>query len=138
MELYEIALLVVGALLLIAVVICWIKNKDLLGFGKVFVPVLSSLYTAMAAIGSANPNHAILSSVITILKAAIEATRMAEQMWLDGNIDKEQRNMYAKEYISEILEQAGICVTQEVEDIINGAIALTCALLPHEVNESEY
>lgn len=138
MNLFEITLLIVGALLLIGIVYAWRKNKDLFELNKFFSPILSSLYLTIKAVGKVLPSHNILTLITTVLEAAIQATRLAEQMWLDGNIDKEQRNIYAKNYISEILEQAGIAVTEEVEDIIDGAIALTCALLPHEVNESEY
>lgn len=138
MNLFEIVLLVVGALLLIGVVYAWRKNRDLHELNKVFSPILSSLYLTIKAVGDVLPSNNILSLITTVLEASIEATRLAEQMWLEGNINKEQRNVYAKNYISEILEQAGIAVTKEVEDIINGAIALTCTLLPHEVNESEY
>lgn len=138
MELYQIALIVVGLLALGIVVYSWRKNKDLGRIKQLFNPVISGIYLAIKGISGIFPSNTVLNTIATILEAAIKATALAEQMWLDGNIDKEQRNMYAKNYISEILEQADIAITESVEHIIDGAIALTCALLPHEVNESEH
>lgn len=138
MELYQITLIIAGLIGLAATVYCWRKNKDLGKIKQMFNPIISGIYLAIKGISGIFPSNTTLNNISTILEAAIKATTIAEQMWLDGNIDKEQRNIYAKNYISEILEQAGIPITESVEHMIDGAIALTCALLPHEVNESEH
>lgn len=58
-----------------------------------------------------------------------------------GQLTREERNPYAKQLAREILEKAGIEITAQVDAIINGAIEMTCMVLPHglepQVQEQE-
>ena len=51
-----------------------------------------------------------------------------------GELDKEQRNAYAKTLIKDTLGKIGITITPQIEMIVNGAIEAVCIVLPHEKN----
>ena len=77
------------------------------------------------------PDNTTLMMLSIVLNASVEATEMAERLWLDGTLDKEQRNLYAKNYISDILEKAKIEPNGNINSIVDGVIAFVCYLLPH-------
>lgn len=68
------------------------------------------------------------------MKAAIEGAEIAEQAWKIGNLDKDERNTYAKKLIKETLSKAGIAITPQIEMIVSGIIEAVCMVLPHEKN----
>ena len=49
-----------------------------------------------------------------------------------NELPKEERNAYAQTMIAAILYEAGIEVTEQVQQMIDGAIAVVCMLMPHE------
>ena len=51
-------------------------------------------------------------------------------------LPKEERNAYAKLLIGEKLA-AGIEVTQQIEQVIDGVIAIVCMLMPHESDKDD-
>lgn len=63
----------------------------------------------------------------------MEATELAEKAWLLGNLEKDERNAYAKEVAYSFLEDVGIEITPQVEAIVAGVIEMTCMVLPHGV-----
>ena len=131
MSAFEITLLVVGAILLGLIVYCFIKNKNYLSYSNVFTPVLKALYELLVTIGNSSPKNEQLKVFTTVVKAAIDAAGVAENMWFQGELDKENRHEYAKEFITVLLYSAGIEITESIEVIIEGTIAATCFLLPH-------
>ena len=131
MEFESIVFIVLGTLLLGGVVTCTYFGKDYLRYHKVFGPVLEILCSYIKGISGMMPNNASLMILSTVLNAAVEATEMAETLWLEGTIDKEQRNAYAKNYIAGILEKAKIPVDNNINSIVDGVIAFVCYLLPH-------
>lgn len=131
MEFESIVFIVLGTLLLGGVVACVYFGKDYLHYHKVFAPVLEVLCSCIKGISGMMPNNASLMILSTVLNAAVEATEMAETLWLEGTIDKEQRNAYAKNYIAGILEKAKIPVDNNINSIVDGVIAFVCYLLPH-------
>jgi hypothetical protein len=131
MNAFEISLLVVGAILLGVITYCFVKNKNYLEYSNIFTPALRALYSLLVTIGNASPKNEKLLMFSTIVRAAIEAAGCAENLWLQGELDKEKRHEYAKEFITIILHSAGIEMTESIEVIIEGAIAATCFLLPH-------
>lgn len=131
MEFESIVFIVLGTLLLGGVVVCAYFGKDYLRYHKVFAPVLEILCSCIKGISGMMPNNASLMILSTVLNAAVEATEMAETLWLEGTIDKEQRNAYAKNYIAGILEKAKIPVDNNINLIVDGVIAFVCYLLPH-------
>ena len=131
MEFESIVFIVLGTLLLGSVVACAYFGKDYLRYHKVFAPVLEILCSCIKGISGMMPNNASLMILSTVLNAAVEATEMAETLWLEGTIDKEQRNAYAKNYIAGILEKAKIPADNNINLIIDGVIAFVCYLLPH-------
>lgn len=131
MGIFEIAIIVAGLILLGFIIYCYVKNKNFLSYSNIFSPILKALYSLLVAIGNASPKNATLTTVVTVIKAAIDATGCAEQLWLQGELDKAARPEYARQFVTVILSSAGIEVTDAINTIIQGAIAMTCYLLPH-------
>lgn len=131
MDFESIVYIVLGALLLSGIIACSYFGKDYLRYHKVFSPVLKILCSCIKGISGMMPDNASLIVLSTVLNAAVEATEMAETLWLDGTIDKEQRNTYAKNYIAGILEKAKITVDDNINAVVDGTVAFVCYLLPH-------
>ena len=131
MDFSSIVFIVLGTLLLGGLVACAYFGKDYLRYHKIFSPVLEILCNCIKGISGMMPDNATLLALSTVLNAAVEATEMAEKLWLDGSLDKEQRNFYAKNYIAGILEKASIEPNSNINSIVDGVIAFVCYLLPH-------
>lgn len=131
MEFESIVFIVLGTLLLGGVIVCAYFGKDYLRYHKVFAPVLEILCNCIKGVSGMMPNNTSLMILSTVLNAAIEATELAETLWLEGTLDKEQRNAYAKNYIAGILEKAKIIPDANINSIVDGVIAFVCYLLPH-------
>lgn len=137
MELYQIVLLSVGVLLLILTGLSYLYKKNYLKYSKLITPVLDALNTVLKAVGNIFPDNNVLKTISIVISAAIEATGYAENLWLQGEIDKTMRPQYAQEYIEIILERANIEVTDNISTILSGIIALTCYLMPHYSEENK-
>lgn len=95
-------------------------------------PALAALTALAKAIASALPSSDFALAV-TILEAASKATQRAEELYKLNALPKEDRNAYAQTMIAQILSDAGIEVTAQVQQIIDGCIAVICLLMPHNV-----
>lgn len=100
-------------------------------YSQIISPILLALLKVLRAVNGLVPSNEILTTIVTVLSAAIEAAGYAETLWLSGTIDKGARPDCAKQYILNILEKAGITITDNIQTIITGTIALTCYLMPH-------
>ena len=67
----------------------------------------------------------------TITNAAVEAAKKAEDLWKVGEIAKDQRAGYCRDLLIATLREQGISVDEQAEQIMTGAIALACMLMPH-------
>ena len=137
MEMEQIILLCTGAVLLILVVAAYIFKKDYLKYSHLITPVLTALSNVLKAVGNIFPSNKTIAVIVSIISAGIEAAGYAENLWLQGEIDKTMRPQYAQEYIEILLERAGIKVTDSINTILAGVIAITCYLMPHYSNEEE-
>ena len=131
MELYEIILLIVGAILLISIGLSYYFKKDYLKYSNLITPILAAFKGVLAAVGNVFPNNETIKNITTVISASIEAAGYAENLWLQGEINKGERPMYAEQYINLLLNGAGITVTENIKTIISGVIAITCYLMPH-------
>ena len=131
MAIENVVFLVLGTLLFAGIFVCVYFGKDYLRYHKVFAPILSILCTCVKSISGMLPCNSTLAILATVLNASMEATALAERLWLNGALDKEQRNSYAKEYISLVLEKADVEVDNNINNIVDGVIAFVCYLLPH-------
>lgn len=95
-------------------------------------PVVVAFTTVIEAVYKLMP-HDSLRVIKIILDAAVDATELAEKAWLMGTLTREERNPYAKALAREVLEKAGIAITERIEAIVNGVIEMTCMVLPHGV-----
>ena len=93
-------------------------------------PVAVSVGAMLKAVAGALPSED-LKIVITVLEAACKGAETAEDLWLMGQMPKEERNDYAQLMVAEILRDAGIEVTEQIQMIIDGGIEMMCLLLPH-------
>lgn len=137
MEFSSIVFIVIGTVLLGGAVACAYFGRDYLRYHKVFAPVIEVLCSCIKGISGMMPNNTALRILSIVMNAAVEATEMAERLWLDCTIDKEQRNAYAMNYIAGILEKANITVDSNIQAVIDGVVAATCYLLPHGVEPEE-
>ncbi len=131
MELYQSVLLGCGLALFIVILVAVLLKKDYLKYSKLITPVLSALNGVLKAVGNIFPSNKTISSIVTIISAGIEAAGYAENLWLQGEIDKTMRPQYAQQYIKLLLESAGIAMNDSINTIIAGVIAVTCYLMPH-------
>ena len=137
MELYQIILLVLAAIVAGLYVYKRITGKDILRGIMLSRPVVSALGAAVEAVCNIWPDKKILKTIHTVMKAAIEGAEIAEKAWKMGNLEKDERNAYAKKLVKETLAKAGIEVTPQVELIIGGVIEAVCILLPHENKKAD-
>ena len=131
MSTYGIALLSAVAVVLIIFLIDKFYNKNLLSYIITGKPILAAVTMLAKAIGAATGNTYFDTAYI-VMKAATEAAEEAENLWKAGALEKPEREAFAYNLIEDTLTKAGITVTTQVEQIIQGAIAITCMLLPHE------
>ena len=139
MELYQIVLLFVGAILLGLMGFAYFKKKDYIKYSRLITPILNALNGVLKAVGTVFPGSKVVADIVAVISAGIEAAGYAENLWLQGEIDKTMRPQYAQQYIQILLEKAGIEVTDSINTIISGAIAIACYLMPHytENNQEE-
>ena len=95
-------------------------------------PALIALTALCNAIAAVLPSS-YFPTVAAVLKAASDATQQAEKLYLMGELPKDERNDYAQLLIAGILRDAGIDVTDQVQEIIDGCIAVVCMLMPHGI-----
>ena len=141
MAIENIVFIILGTLLFAGVFACVYFGKDYLRYHKVFAPILSILCTCIKSISGMLPSNSTLAILATVLNSSMEATALAERLWLNGALDKEQRNSYAKQYISVVLEKANVEIDDNINSIVDGVISFVCYLLPHgqepEATETE-
>ena len=95
-------------------------------------PALIALTAFCDAIAAVLPSSHF-PIVATVLRAASAATQQSEKLYLMGELPKNERNEFAQLLIAEVLRDAGIEVTEQVQEIIDGCIAVVCMLMPHGV-----
>ena len=135
MEIEQVFGLAISGICIVGIIVCLVLNKDLLHYSNFVKPILKALLTAIQAFSTFKPNNALLGTISTALITAIEATAEAEELWMQDEILKSDRNQWAQKYIANKLDKAGITITTQLEAIINGTIAVVCFLLPHENKE---
>ena len=135
MEMEQITILCAGAVLLVLMIVAFFLKKDYLKYSNLITPVLASLSSVLKAVGNIFPSNKTIASIVSVISAGIEAAGYAENLWLQGEIDKTMRPQYAQQYIQILLERAGIEVTSNINTIIAGVIAVTCYLMPHYSDE---
>lgn len=130
MEWYNILLVVLMAAVLGLYLYQRLTGTELLKAVVMSKPVLMAQTSIINALYEVVPNET-LRVIKLALNAGVEATEMAEKAWLMGNLEKEERNPYAKQQAKEMLEIVGIEVNEKIEVIIAGVIEMACMVLPH-------
>lgn len=132
MNVYEIIFLCVVAAIFVVYIIDRCTGHKLMLKVIQWHPVLIALTALCSAIAGILPSS-YFTIVSAVLKAASEATQKAEKLYLMGTLPKDERNEYAQSLITEVLTEAGIEVTDQIQKIIDGCIAVVCMLMPHGV-----
>lgn len=121
----------IGGVLLIGIIVALFLNKDYLKYSGICKTVLNTVKLLLGAAGQIGLDKNAVETATKIVQAAIEGTVEAENLWKQGQLDKEKRNEYAQTYIETTLAKAGINLNEQAHLIVNGVITLVCYLLPH-------
>lgn len=132
MNTYQIIFLCIAAAVLAAYLIDRFTGRKLTLTIIQWRPTLIALTALCDAIAGVLPSSTF-PLVSKVLRAASNATQQAEKLYLMGDLPKEERNDYAQLLIAGVLRDAGIDVTEQVQEIIDGCIAVVCMLMPHGV-----
>lgn len=133
----QVIIIVIGTLFLGGIAAMWYFGKDYLKYHNIFSPILKAFVGAVKALSGAMPNNTTLTIIAFVMDAALQGASRAEELWLNGQLDKDQRNMYAKDYIAETLLDANIELNENVSAMVDGFIAVACAVFPHGQEPSE-
>lgn len=121
----------IGGVLLIGIIVALFLNKDYLKYSGICKTVLNAVKLLLGAAGQIGLDKNAVEIATKIVQAAIEGTVEAENLWKQGQLDKEKRSEYAQTYIETTLAKAGIDLNEQAHLIVNGVITLVCYLLPH-------
>ena len=135
MNTYQIILLSICATFICIYLIERMTGKSIFTKVKNQLPILQALQMLARAVKGVYPSE-YFDIAADVLDAAIVATRDAEDLWLANEISKEERSEHAHKAIAKMLSDANIEITKQVSDIIEGCIALTCMLMPHNLEQS--
>ena len=127
--------LIGGLIALAAVIVAMLLKANLTKYTGIISPVLNALKAALDAVNGVMPNNEVVTTMIKVCQIAIDATSNAEELWIEGSIEKADRPQIAKDYIDNMLADANITMTPVLESIINCAITLTCYFMPHNRDE---
>ena len=137
MDAYQIILIVIGVIIAGLYIYERITGKSILRNNMLSRPVITAIGGAVEAVYKIWPDKKPLKIVYIIVQAAVEGAEIAEKAWQIGNIEKEDRNAFAKALVKDTLNKAGITITPQVEAIIAGIIEAVCIVLPHENKNTE-
>ena len=127
--------LITGIISLAAVIIAAYLQTNLTKYTDIISPILNALKSALNAVDGIMPNNEVISVMVRVCQIAIDATSHAEELWIEGQIEKAERPQIAKDYIDNMLKDSNITMTPVLESIINCAITLTCYFMPHNRDE---
>lgn len=132
MEWYHVLLVVFAVVIAGLYIYKRLTGVDILKMIVMSRPVLVALSSQIEAVSKIFPSET-LRVIKHVQDASVEATELAEKAWLMGNLEKEERNPFAKEAAYDLLETIGIQITPQIEAIVAGVIEMTCMVLPHGV-----
>lgn len=127
--------LIGGLIALAAIIVAMLLKANLTKYTGIISPILNALKAALDAVNGAMPNNEVVATMVKVCQIAIDATSNAEELWIEGSIEKADRPQIAKDYIDNMLADANITMTPVLESIINCAITLTCYFMPHNRDE---
>lgn len=130
MNTYQIVFLCVTAAALAAYLIDRFTGRKITLAIIQWRPSLVALTALCDAVAAVLPSSHF-PTVSTVLRAASNATQQAEELYFMGKLPKDERNEFAQLLIADVLREAGIDVTEQVQEIIDGCIAVVCMLMPH-------
>ena len=127
--------LIGGLIALAAIIVAMLLKANLTKYTGIISPILNALKAALDAVNGVMPNNEVVATMVKVCQIAIDATSNAEELWIEGSIEKADRPQIAKNYIDNMLAKANITMTPVLESIINCAITLTCYFMPHNRDE---
>ena len=127
--------LIGGLVALAAIIVAMLLKANLTKYTGIISPILNALKAALDAVNGVMPNNEVVATMIKVCQIAIDATSNAEELWIEGSIEKADRPQIAKNYIDKMLAESNITMTPVLESIINCAITLTCYFMPHNRDE---
>lgn len=94
--------------------------------------VLNKAEAVMKVVDGLLPNNQAVNIIDKIIEIAEIGTKNAEQLYKIEEIDKTQRKEEAIKYVHTVLEELGIEITPEREQIIDGAIEAAVYAIGHK------
>lgn len=82
------------------------------------------------------PQHPAIGIIETIIDLADVGVNAAEKLYKTATIEKDQRKSEAKEFVLGALRAAGVEITSEIEEVVDGAITGAVAVLPKTHDEN--
>ena len=127
--------LISGIVALVAVIVAVCLKVNLTEYTGVVSPILNALKSALNAVNGVMPNNEVISVMVRVCQIAIDATSHAEELWIEGQIEKAERSQIAKDYIDNMLKDSNITMTPVLESIINCAITIIFYFMQHNRDE---
>ena len=127
--------LIGGLIALAAIIVAMLLKANLTKYTGIISPILNALKAALDAVNGVMPDNEVVATMIKVCQIAIDATSNAEELWIEGFVEKADRPQIAKNYIDKMLAESNITMTPVLESIINCAITLTCYFMPHNRDE---
>ena len=127
--------LIGGLIALAAIIVAMLLKANLTKYTDIISPILNALKAALDAVNGVMPNNEVVTTMVKVCQIAIDATSNAEELWIEGFVEKADRPKIAKDYIDKMLAESNITMTPVLESIINCAITLTCYFMPHNRDE---
>ena len=127
--------LIGGLIALAAIIVAMLLKANLTKYTDIISPILNALKAALDAVNGVMPDNEVVATMIKVCQIAIDATSNAEELWIEGFVEKADRPQIAKNYIDKMLAESNITMTPVLESIINCAITLTCYFMPHNRDE---
>lgn len=94
---------------------------------------ISSAFNTLKPLLPASPAISIIEGIIDLADVGVNA---AEKLYKTATIEKDQRKSEAKEFVYNSLKAAGVEITPEIEEVIDGAITGAVAVLPKTHDEN--
>ena len=130
MEVYQIVQLAVAAVIGVLYIVQKFTGISFMEKIIQWKPVVVALGATLKAVAGVLPSED-LKLVITVLEAACKGAETAEDLWLMGQLPRDERNEYAQLLVAKTLKDAGVKVTEQIQMIIDGGIEMMCLLMPH-------
>ena len=80
--------LIGGLIALAAIIVAMLLKANLTKYTGIISPILNALKAALDAVNGVMPDNEVVATMIKVCQIAIDATSNAEELWIEGSIEK--------------------------------------------------